>query len=409
MAIANDIKMRILAEDKTAAAFRSANSGLARMQKAAAAAKMAFVAITASIVAIGAAAKKFSAAADDIAKFSKRTGISTDALQELGFAATQSGVSAEAFNKAIINMVKNFSDAAEGTGEAYDEIKRLGIVLKDANGQLRPAEDLMMDLADAMQGVTNDTEKLAIATKIFGGRGSVMVQMLENGSVGMNKLREEARRLGIIMDQETLANAEKVTDEFDKMSRIVSSNLTAALVDLAPVLTRITEGLAGAAKAVRGFIDPLEKYQTPEGKLEAISGWIDSVRDRIDELKVGMEGGRRSFLDVFFGTTYEEAQAEIASLEARLVQYKKMQDELIAKISTPVTIVSDKNKEKAMPSWFMGAKQALDEYEKKATDTFEAAKSAAAKSFKAMEDSLVEFVTTGKMTFSFFLILVEVC
>jgi hypothetical protein len=398
MASASDVRMRILAEDKTGAAFRSANKNLDRMNQLAGKAKAGMLLLTAAIGAVGAAAKKFAAAADEIAKFSKRTGISTDSLQELGFVATQSGVDIQAFNKAIVNMVKNFSDAAEGTGEAYDEIKKLGIQLTDAEGRMRPAEDLLNDLADAMGTVTNDTEKLAIATKIFGGRGSVMVQMLENGSSEMQKLREEARRLGIVLDSETLVNAEKVTDEFDRMSRIIDTNLTKSLVNLAPYLNNLTENMANATAAMAGF---LNRFEDPANiqSMAAIRVEIDRLVKKREELRASMKG-----------MTDEDVlgvkEAEVARVNDRIAQLQ----EQVKKLMMVQAEAQGKSGAKAKPktptpelgffdNFTVGIEKGFEKYRLEIKDTAKFMQDATVRAFQGMEDALVTFVQTGKLNF----------
>src|SRR5690606_31984009 len=60
------------------------------------------------------AADSFAKAGDRLDKMSKRTGVSVEALSALDFAASQSGTSLEAVEKAVRGMSRNLVDAERG-------------------------------------------------------------------------------------------------------------------------------------------------------------------------------------------------------------------------------------------------------------------------------------------------------
>lgn len=440
MALANDIKMRILAEDKSAAAFRSAQGNLNKIETAAKQAKMAILGGAALVGAFGALTKRLAASADEIAKFSKRTGIAGEALQELQFAAEQSGVSAEAFNKAIINMVKNFADAKDGTGEALDEIKRLGIQLTDMNGELRPAEDLLVDLADAMGKVENDTEKLAIATKLFGARGSAMVQMLENGSGAMNQLRQQARDLGIVLSEDILKKSEDLTDQFNVLAKTIERNLTKAIVDNGPEIINITNKMLEVFKFMvdhkEEILAVLAAMYTPGGPLvKALVGLGTLALTKDDTSLTATE-------------KLQNAQMmDRAQIQRDLEEQIKMLREEYAKLVSDPEILKDPEAIKALAEWFTqsrqaaielfskkmdqarsvaqvmkdkdgkdisegvvpdpsffddftnGAKAGFERYKTDLDNVMSATEAMTVRAFKGMEDALVTFVQTGKLNF----------
>lgn len=392
MATASDIKMRIFAEDKTAKAFKSAKSNMTKFASAAKAAKAGLLAIGAAAAGVGVATKKFAAMADDIIKFSKRTAIATDSLQELSFVASQSGVSAETFNKSMVMMVKNFSDARDGSGMAVDELRRLQIQLNDTNGELRPAEDLLNDLADKLAGVSNETERLAIATAIFGTRGSVMLQMLDQGSTGMNALRQRARDLGLVMSEETLKSAEKITDEFDIMARVTQKNLTTALMQLAPTITRVSAALVDGAQSVARFLNMFTSDEALVG-LDQINQRIAEHQERINALNRELSDTRpyrdRS-LDPMSREEIARLQKQISLLEARrkLLYPPERKD--------PVPLKQELSE---MEKVFQGMDKGISDYRGSIKSLSEETADVTVKGFKSMEDALVEFTMTGKLNF----------
>ena len=389
MATASDIKMRIFAEDKTAKAFNSAKSNMNKFAGAAKAAKMGVLAVGAAVAGIGAAAKKFSAMADDIIKFSKRTSIATDALQELSFVASQSGVGAETFNKSMVMMVKNFSDARDGSGMAVDEIRKLGIVLTDNNNKLRPAEALLNDLADKLSGVTNETERLAIATAIFGTRGSVMLQMLDGGAAKMNALRQQARDLGLVMSKDTLENAEKVTDAFDVMSRVVTVQLTTALVELAPVITATAQAIADGAKALKEFFTQLNAPTNAD----ELNAKIKQTEERIQDLKDGIKNAT-------YGQSVVAEKAELKILQEKLKTYLDMQGTFNG-LRVDIGKGNQQTAEELgeLDKLMKGFNKGMADYKQDFKGVVDETADATKKAFKSMEDALVEFTMTGKMNF----------
>lgn len=391
MATASDIKMRIFAEDKTAKAFNSAKSNMNKFAAAAKVAKAGVLAIGAAAVGIGVMAKKFSAAADDIIKFSKRTAIATDSLQELAFVASQSGVGAETFNKSMVMMVKNFSDARDGSGMAVDEIRKLGIVLTDNNNKLRPAEALLNDLADKLSGVTNETERLAIATAIFGTRGSVMLQMLDGGSAKMNALRQQARDLGLVMSEDTLKNAEVVTDQFDIMSKVITAQLTSALVQLAPIFTAMAQSIADAAKQLKYFLsffkdaEEIMEQEILEKRIKAVTAELDSMYEALEQ-------------DPEAKNIIEDQIAEREKLLKSLGDQLKKLKNLTLEINYMDAPGATPKQLEGLEAMKKGVQAGIDLYKKGKTEVEQYA-DLTKNAFKSMEDALVEFTMTGKMNF----------
>ncbi len=208
MASANDVRMRILAEDKTGAAFRSAKKNIDAVSKSAKLLKTLLgIGVATAVVGM---TKRMAESADQIAKFSQRIGINAQAFQELQYAATQSGIKTEQFNMALQRFTRRSAEAAEGTGEAKAALRQLGIQLTDSNGKLRPAEALLGDVAEAFKNIEDPAERVRLAFKLFDSEGVSMVQMLGQGRDAMLAMRREAQQLGIVMTDDTLKNAEKV-------------------------------------------------------------------------------------------------------------------------------------------------------------------------------------------------------
>ena len=108
---------------------------------------------------------------DQIGKTADKVGLSTDALQELNFAAEQSGVSARTANMAWQRFARRAGEAAQGTGELVKVFEELGISTRDAEGSLKSTEELLYEYADAVANAETQQDKLRLAFKAFDSEG----------------------------------------------------------------------------------------------------------------------------------------------------------------------------------------------------------------------------------------------
>lgn len=187
-------------------------------------------------------AKQSLDAADNIQKLAIKTGISTEALSELQFAAEQSGVEFGTVDKAIQNMVRTVSEARDGVATYADAYNTLGINV-DALAKLSSDKQIEV-MADAFNNLDDQTTKTAVAMDIFGGRGTQMIQMFSNGSEGIRELRGEAKELGRSLSQDA---ADKAADANDAMNRFTSSMRgvsTEFVTNMAPALTNLADGMS---------------------------------------------------------------------------------------------------------------------------------------------------------------------
>ena len=194
---------------------------------------------------------------DEIAKSADKIGITTDALQELRVAADLSGVSQGALNTGLRTFAKAIDEANQGVATYKDNFDRLGVTVTDAQGKLKPIESLIEEVADGMAGMENATTKAAIAQELFGRAGTDLINLLNTGAAGIANMREEARKLGLVFEEDLIRKSVIAKDELTLLRRVVDAELTVAMAKLAPVLLNIAQLLAAivtaAANAAEGF------------------------------------------------------------------------------------------------------------------------------------------------------------
>src|SRR5690606_30656112 len=97
-----------------------------------------------------------------------------------------------------------------------------------------------------------------LAFKLFDSEGVAMVNVLARGADALEETRRRARELGIVLDEDLVRNAEKAKDQLDTLGKVVSANLTRALLDLAPAIADASGGLAELAADAGVFYEQLK-------------------------------------------------------------------------------------------------------------------------------------------------------
>ncbi len=284
---------------KVEVASNSASRGLGGLIERAKSLKTAAVALTGVLAVGGVAGALYNMttraieSADAIGKTADKLGISTDALQEYRFAAEQAGISQETFDMAMQRFTRRAAEAAKGTGEAKDALMQMGIELKDQNGNMRASEDLLLDVADAMKNTDDASERLRLAFKLFDSEGAALVNMLVDGSDALEEVREEARKLGIVIDESLIRDAEEAQDKLDAVNKVISAQLTKAFLSLAPLVSDAATEFAEFAQDVGVAYEKLQLFLTGDFDFSGLSqSTIESqfrrYKSQVEELQAAL-------------------------------------------------------------------------------------------------------------------------
>ena len=236
----------------------------ARMARSA---KVAAVGIAAMATAFTIATRKVITSLDNIGKTADKIGLSTDALQELRFAAEIAGVEVSVFDKAMQRSGTSMSEARDGLKTYAIAFDKLGVELFTQDGQIRNLEDVFLDFAEALSKVEDVTERNGIAFKVFGARGLAMVNMLRDGSAGLANMRQEAHRLGIVIRQESVRAAEELNDKLTIVTHQLKTGFSEALISVAPLLIEFAEKTVALARGLQQIAGGFKAVGAGIGKL----------------------------------------------------------------------------------------------------------------------------------------------
>ena len=194
--------------------------------------------------------------ADEILTASTVTGMSTESLQAYKYAAELVDVPLETLTKSMAKNVKSMSTAQSGTGAMAEAYAKLGVAVTDSSGQLRDSETVYWEAIDALGGVTNETERDAIAMQIFGKSAQELNPLIAQGSAGIAALTEEAKRMGAVMSDEQLADLGAFDDSIQRLKAGSAAAKNALGLVLLPQLQALaTDGVSLLGDFTKGMLD----------------------------------------------------------------------------------------------------------------------------------------------------------
>jgi len=228
--------------------------------------------------------------ADNLGATAQKLGVGAQALQALHFAGKLANVSNEELNTGLRTLAKNAFEAGTGNKEAGESFKRLGVNVRGANGQLKPVDTLMTELGDRFKNLGSDTERVAVAQKLFGRSGAALLPLLTQGSAAIAAQRKELEDLGGVIDDELIEQGDRFTDNQDKMRTAVQGLKNVVAKALLPVFNESVEATLEWFKANREIIRQnlvafLEKAIAAFGRIKRfIVDVIDTVFEWVRSL-----------------------------------------------------------------------------------------------------------------------------
>jgi len=194
--------------------------------------------------------KSFAKAGDEVQKMALRTGFSTEALSEFRHAAELSGTDLKGLEVAVRRMQRFINDAGFGTKEYTDTLDQLGITYEQLKG-LTPEKQFEL-LTIAVADIEDHTTKAALAQELFGRSGTALLPMLADGAAGLEKMRQEARDLGLVFSQEVANKAAQFNDALTTLK----GSLQGVVIQIGPVIADLAlEFIPKLVEAVKGVRD----------------------------------------------------------------------------------------------------------------------------------------------------------
>lgn len=245
---------------------------------------------TAALVAL---LRGFSSNADRIADASGRLGVAAETLQEWGYAAKLADVDSSTLETSLSRLSRTVDAAARGVPAAANTFAAMGVDLFDATGRARNLADLLPEIADRLDAIPDPYRRVARAQELFGRGGDRLLPMLRGGSVALERMAREARRLGVVLSSDQVQQGAELADTFDRLGSALEGLRNAFAAALTPaaieILRRLTDWLVENRERVRQWGERIAKD---------LPRWIGRALDFLDRLQQALGWIRGAFARV---------------------------------------------------------------------------------------------------------------
>ena len=185
------------------------------------------VTVTGAAAAMNLMVKGAADEAMELQKLSDKTGLSTDALQEWGYAAKAAGGDAKAVQNDLVGLQQKFM----GTGKS--------------------AEKSLLSMADSFSKMSGS--RAQIHGKAW-GLSDDTIALLRKGRDGIEQLRKEAHALGGIIPSESIKRAAEFKRQMGELQFAFKGISTQVAIAMMPALSRVVELFKGWIGENRQFI-----------------------------------------------------------------------------------------------------------------------------------------------------------
>ncbi len=219
-------------------------------------------------------------------------GLTTDAYQELLYAAGKYGTEAGDLADVFGQISQLAIEAANGNKTYAKSFDQLGISVDDLKG--KNPDELFMMLAEGLAGTEDATKRLALASSILGEDSAKKLgPLLAKGAAGVAELRVEAHRLGVVMSKESIKTASAFSNQVAVLGAVVTSLRNEVGLALIPTLSDMAAEFLTWIANNRDLINAkIDEYMTRVSK--AFVDAYNAVVKLIDAV-----GGPEGLVDLF--------------------------------------------------------------------------------------------------------------
>lgn len=153
--------------------------------------------------------------ADQMGKMALKSGVAVEAFSQMAHAFSLSDVSAEELAGGFKFLNKAIDEAKQGNDAAQRSFESIGVSM--ANLKNDSPDEVMLKLADAFTQIEDSAARSTLLEK-FGRAGIKLAPAMEEGRAGIEKLMKQADALGLTVDKEFAAAADRFGDSMQTVS-----------------------------------------------------------------------------------------------------------------------------------------------------------------------------------------------
>lgn len=200
------------------------------------------------------AVRQAAEASEESIKFGRALGISASEASVLREALDQGNTSQEEFLVAAKGLAKQLRENESG-------LQAMGLQTRDASGNLRPLNELMLDAIGLLNQYRAGTDRALAGQTMFGKGFEMTTNLADMHNEAVAGVEEQMRSLGLVISQENVAAWQAFDDASDKSNLVIKGLKTTIGNALMPVLTQLGNWFAAIGPAaitvIRGAIGGL--------------------------------------------------------------------------------------------------------------------------------------------------------
>lgn len=215
------------------------------------------VALGAAVIAVSGAIQAMNDLVEEaqaIEGLSKAFRVSIEDAGELAAAAKQCGVEIEVLTQAAQAFaLRAASGLTNSTSDFSLTIRAMGISVRGASGEIRSLGDLLPEIAEKFATYRDDAQRTMLAVTLFGNRaGPQLAGLLAQGRDGLERLRAEAYRLGVLTSDQ-VESVNEYTKATAKANEAIARLSREFALRLLPIISAVTSKLADLLALLPSF------------------------------------------------------------------------------------------------------------------------------------------------------------
>lgn len=252
--------------------------------------------------------------ADALDEMSERTGVSVEELAGLEYVAKLNGITLGDMGNVLRDLNKSISEVGSGNKQTTELFSRLGVSVKDADGRLRGAYDVLLDLADVFPRLSH-ADQVAVSLALLGKQGSALVPALNGGRAALEDLIREGQELNPITT-ELAKSVGEFNDNVDRAGMLIRSAAVPALQTIVPWINRMTVEMREGVRVFGGFSGAM-MAMLGMNPFKTNTEHAVALREQI----AGLEGDRARF---------EKAGADTRAIDEAIAHAQKKLDYVLS-------------------------------------------------------------------------------
>lgn len=190
------------------------------------------------------------AAAGEIQDVAMQTGLSTEAVQRYQYACDMIGVSFDTVASSQAKMIQSMADVQSGSETATATWNQLGIEVMNADGSLRDAQKVFLEVIDVLGQIENATQRDAVSMEIFGRSAQDLNPLIVQGTDAFQAFYDKASDVKDILTDVQLETLAGLDDEMHNVEARFESGANSMALKFTPALQEFYEKTSEGIKGI---------------------------------------------------------------------------------------------------------------------------------------------------------------